>query len=316
MASPDAATPEAKVWIDGELVAADTAKLSHLTHTFHYGLGAFEGIRSYKLTQGGSGVFRLKEHIERLFASCHLVTITPEQIGYTVAQVSQACVDTLKANNLDAGYLRPVIFLGAGAMGIGATTNPVRTMVAAWEWGAYLGDEGLTQGIDACVSSYSRPGHASTLSKGKLTGQYINSILAKREALTNGFAEAILLNESGLVTEASGENLFMVQNGVVVTPPLGMNILAGITRATVMQLARERGIAVEERAFARDELYLADEVFMTGTAAEVTPVRSIDRRRIGGGSRGPITAQLQAAYFAAVKGEDPAHGDWLATYAV
>ena len=308
--------PTVQVWLDGQLVATDAAKLSHLTHTFHYGLGAFEGIRSYAQAGGGSAVFRLREHIERLFASCHLVTIDKESIGLTVDQVMDACVETLRANDLAEGYIRPVIYLGAGTMGIGATTNPVHTMVAAWHWGAYLGDEGLERGIDACVSSFRRADHSSTLSKGKLTGQYINSILAKREALKNGFAEAIMLNSSGFVTEASGENLFMVSGGRLITPPLGMNILAGITRATVIELAREQGIEVEERAFARDELYLADEVFMTGTAAEVTPVRSIDRRTIGAGSRGEMTAVLQQRYFDVVKGNERDHGHWRTNYTV
>ncbi|MCO4761773.1 MAG: branched-chain amino acid transaminase [Myxococcales bacterium] len=308
--------PETKVWLNGEIIAADEARLSHLTHTFHYGLGAFEGIRSYEVRPGVGGVFRLQEHIDRLFASCHLVTITAEDIGATREQIMAACVDTLRVNGLTDGYIRPVIYLGEGAMGIGALTNPTHTMVAAWKWGAYLGEEGLTKGIDACISSYNRPGHSGTLSKGKLAGQYINSILAKREALSNGFHEAILLNEEGLVTEASGENLFIVKDGQVITPPLGLNILAGITRATVMQLATELGIAVVERTFARDELYLADEVFMTGTAAEVTPVRSVDRRRIGQGSRGPITEKLQSLYFDVVQGRSAPHSDWLTPFDV
>ncbi len=303
--------PETMVWLNGEMVVADRARLSHLTHTFHYGLGAFEGIRSYEIKPGVGAVFRLQEHIDRLFGSCHLITITAKDIGLTRAAVVEACVATLKANKLAGGYLRPVIYLGEGTMGIGATTNPTHTMIAAWRWGAYLGDDGLAKGIDACISSYQRPGHAGTLSKAKLTGQYINSILAKREALSNGFGEAILLNENGLVTEASGENLFIVKDGVLITPPLGLNILAGITRATILELASQLGIPAVERVFARDELYLADEVFMTGTAAEVTPVRSVDRRAIGAGARGPITERLQSLYFDVVKGRSDAHAAWL-----
>ncbi|MBP47718.1 MAG: branched chain amino acid aminotransferase [Myxococcales bacterium] len=305
-----------QVWIDGRLVTTDAAKLSHLTHTFHYGLGAFEGIRSYAQADGTSAVFRLREHIERLFASCHLVTISRKEIDLSVDQVMAACIDTLRANDLAEGYIRPVIYLGAGAMGIGALTNPVHTMVAAWEWGAYLGAESLEHGIDACVSSFRRAEHSSTLSKGKLTGQYINSILAKREAIRNGYAEAILLNSQGFVTEASGENLFMICDGELITPPLGMNILAGITRATVMELAREQNISVAERRFARDELYLADEVFLTGTAAEVSPVRSIDGRTIGSGTRGPITTSLQKRYFDVVKGNEGEHSHWRSSYTV
>ena len=265
---PDIATPETMVWLNGEMVDGEKAKLSHLTHTFHYGLGAFEGIRSYRSDDGQSAVFRLRDHVQRLIASCHLVTLG-NQLNYGRDELEAACVQTLRANGLDSGYIRPVVYLADGAMGVGARSNPVHTLVAAWEWGAYLGEEGLTKGIDACISSYRRPSHGGVMSKGKLTGQYINSILAKREALENGFAEAILLNEQGYVTEASGENLFIVSGEEVITPPLGMNILAGITRATVMELARDLGYEVTERAFARDELYLADEVFMTGTAAEV-----------------------------------------------
>ena len=304
-----------RVWLNGELLDADTARISHLTHTFHYGLGAFEGIRSYDVGPGEGAVFRLDAHIKRLLDSCHLVTIGPA-VRWSHQELAAASVQTLQANGLASGYIRPVIYIADGAMGVGARENPIHGMIAAWEWGAYLGEEGLTQGVDTMVSSYNRPGHSSVMSKGKLCGQYINSILAKREALAGGFAEAILLNEQGYVTEASGENLFIVKNGAVVTPPLGMNILAGITRETVMLIARDLGIEVAERAFARDELYLADEVFMTGTAAEVTPVRSVDRRDIGQGSRGPVTEKLQTAYFDIVQGRNPAYEHWLTRYKI
>lgn len=310
-AAPGAAEPI--VWLDGQLVPASAARLSHLTHTFHYGLGAFEGIRSYATGDGAGAVFKLREHVVRLMASCRLVTI---DCPLSVEAVSDACVATLRANGLSEGYLRPVVYLADGSMGIGARDNAVRTMIAAWKWGAYLGEEGLARGIRAKVSSFRRPGHGGTMSKGKLTGQYINSILAKREALQSGYDEAIMLNDSGFVTEATGENLFIVKGGRVITPPLGLNILAGITRATVIELAGELGIPVEERVFARDELYLADEVFMTGTAAEVTPVREIDDRTTGAGVRGPITEQLQSRYFDVVKGRSPAHEGWLTRYAL
>lgn len=306
---------QTRVWLNGELIDADAARLSHLTHTFHYGLGAFEGIRSYQTADGGGAVFRLQAHIKRLLASCHLVTIGPAVV-YSKAQLEEACVQTLRANQLASGYIRPVIYIADGAMGVGARENPIHAMIAAWEWGAYLGADGLTKGIDAMISSYTRPGHSGVMSKGKLCGQYINSILAKREALAGDFAEAILLNEQGYVTEASGENLFIVVDGELITPPLGMNILAGITRATIIEVARDLGYTVRERAFARDELYLADEVFMTGTAAEVTPVRSVDRRQIGAGGRGPVTEALQSAYFAIVKGENPQYEHWLTRYTV
>lgn len=305
----------AKIWLNGEMVGVEAARISHLTHTFHYGLGAFEGIRSYKTSENAGAVFRLRDHVERLVASCHIITIG-QALEFGADELFDACVSTLRANKLASGYIRPVVYIAAGAMGVGASKNPVHAMIAAWQWGAYLGEEGLTQGIDACISSFSRPGHAGVMSKGKLTGGYVNSILAKREALTNGFSEAILLNEQGYVTEASGENLFIVKAGQIITPPLGMNILAGITRATIIEIAGDFGLSVTERAFARDELYLADEVFMTGTAAEVTPVRSVDTRTIGKGGRGPITEQLQSAYFDIVNGRNPRYEHWLTRYTI
>ncbi len=305
----------ARIWLNGEMVGVEGARLSHLTHSFHYGLGAFEGIRSYKLGEGRGAVFRLREHVDRLMASCHIITIG-KALMHDGDEIFDACIATLRENGLDTGYIRPVVYIAAGAMGVGARKNPVHAMIAAWRWGAYLGEEGLTQGIDACISSYCRPGHSGVMSKGKLTGGYVNSILAKREALLNGFAEAILLNEQGYVTEASGENLFIVKSDEIITPPLGMNILAGITRATIIELARDLGYTVSERAFARDELYMADEVFFTGTAAEVTPVRSVDRRQIGIGGRGPVTERLQTLYFDVVYGRQERYAHWLTHYDV
>ncbi len=304
----------AVIWLNGALVDEEAAKLPHLTHTFHYGLGAFEGIRSYRVGEGQGAVFRLQDHIKRLFESCHLVTL--QDLHYTQAEIEAACIASLRANRLAAGYMRPVIYLGAGAMGIGATSNPVHYMIAAWDWGAYLGEDGLRDGIDTQISTFRRPSHNGVMSKGKLTGQYINSILAKREAVSNGYKEAILLNEQGFVSEATGENLFMIRKGTLITPPLTANILAGITRATILELARDAGVPIEERLFARDELYVADEVFLTGTAAEVTPVRSVDRRRIGAGRRGPITEMLQTAFFAAARGEDPRYERWLTRFSL
>ncbi len=303
-----------RVWRDGELIDEEAARFPHLTHTFHYGLGAFEGIRAYRVGEGQGAVFRLREHIARLLQSCHLITF--QDLHYSAAQLEQACVETLRANGLAAGYLRPVVYLGAGTMGIGATNNPIHYLIAAWEWGAYLGEEGMREGIDTQISSLRRPSHNGVMSKAKLTGGYINSILAKREAIANGFKEAILLNEQGFVSEATGENLFMVSRGKLITPPLSANILAGITRATILELAHDAGIPTEERFFARDELYLADEVFLTGTAAEVTPVRSIDRRRIGAGRRGPVTEQLQSAFFRAARGEDSRYARWLTPFSL
>ena len=304
---------EVRIWPNGELVDAEGARLSHLTHTFHYGLGVFEGIRSYEIGPGVGAIFRLDEHIRRLIMSCRMVTIA-EEPPFTFEQLRDACVDVLRANCLAEGYLRPVIYLASGSMGVGARDNPVHAMVCGWKWGAYLGDAGLERGIRACLSSYTRPSLSSALAKAKLTGGYVNGILAKREALAHGYDEGILLNDQGYVTEASGENLFMVIDGVIVTPPLGMNILAGITRATIIEVARDRGWQVDERVFGRDEMYSADEVFMTGTAAEVTPVREIDGRRIGIGRRGPVTTELQALYFDIIRGKRDTYRRWLTTF--
>jgi branched-chain amino acid aminotransferase len=307
--------PDVRVWLNGRIVTADEARLPHLTHAFHYGLAAFEGIRSYQQRPGQGAIFRLREHIKRLLDSAHIATIDAG-LRFTLDELCSACVETLKANRLDAAYLRPVVYIGEGAMGIGARDNPIHVMIAAWKWGAYLGEEGLQRGIKAKISAFQRPGHATVMSKAKITGQYVNSIMAKREAMACGADEAILVNEQGYIAEASGENLFMVQQGRLVTPPLGMNILAGITRATILQVARDLGVETVERMFARDELYCAEEVFLTGTAAEVTPVREVDGRRIGAGSRGPLTEQLQRRYFETVLGREARYASWLTPYSI
>jgi len=280
-----------------------------LTHTLHYGLGAFEGIRCYKRADGRGAVFRLDDHIDRLFDSCHICSI---DVPYTRKQVADACLETLRGNKMVEAYLRPIVFIGSGGgFGLGSLDNPTRVAIVAYEWGAYLGEEGLKSGIRTKVSSFTRGGLNSTMSKGKICGQYVNSVLAKREAMKAGYSEAILLDHSGRVAEASGENLFMVRRGVLKTPPLSSPILDGITRDTIIKLARESGLTVEESTFARDELYVADEVFLCGTAAELTPVREIDDRTIGAGTRGPITEKLQSIYFDTVKGKSTAHPDWL-----
>ncbi len=298
-----------KIWLDGELVNWDEAKVHVLTHTLHYGLGVFEGIRCYKLANGKSAVFRLREHVERLFESAHICTLKLEQ---TPEQVFEACLQTVRANKLEECYLRPLAFLGAGAMGLGATENRTHLTIVVWKWGAYLGDEGIRKGIRAKVSSFTRPGVNSVMAKGKIVGHYVNSILAKREVMTAGYQEAIMLDGQGYVAEASGENLFMVKKGVVYTPALGAAILGGITRDSVMTLCEELGIKVVERSITRDELYIADEIFMCGTAAELTPVREIDDRQIGLGTRGPLTERIQKRYFEAVRGEGQPHPEWLA----
>ena len=297
-----------KIWMDGELVAWEDANVHILTHTLHYGLGAFEGIRCYRTEDGRSAIFRLDEHVRRLFDSAHIATM---EVPYTHAQIRDACLETVRVNGLDSCYLRPLFFVGDGAMGLGAMNNPTRVAIAVWRWGAYLGEDGLEKGIRARISSFTRPGVNMLMAKGKIVGHYVNSILAKREALTTGFQEAILLDAQGYVSEASGENVFVVRDGVVSTPPHGASILGGITRDTIMTLLREMGVEVRERMIARDELYVADEVFMCGTAAEVTPVREIDGRRIGIGARGALTKRVQDRYFQVVRGVEVPVPAWL-----
>jgi branched-chain amino acid aminotransferase len=299
----------ASVWLDGKLVDRETtARLPLLTHTLHYGVGAFEGIRAYRRASGETTIFRLEEHVRRLFDSCRLVLIEPL---VTPQAVCQGCIDVLRENQLAEGYLRPIVVLGEGAMGLFPQGNPVHTFIAAWAWGTYLGKDALEQGIRCKVSSYTRAHVNSAFSRGKLTGQYIVSVMAKREVKLAGYDEALLLDGNGMVAEGSGENVFIVQDGRVITPPLSSSILAGITRETVLTLAREEGIPVLEQAFPRDALLLADEVFLTGTAAELTPVREIDDRKIGTGSVGPVTRILQERYFDAVRGAAQDHPEWL-----
>lgn len=298
----------AKIWMEGELVDWDEARIPILTHTMHYGLGAFEGIRAYQRADGKTYIFRLREHIDRLFDSCKL-TYTPSK--FTPEQVMTGCGDLLRANKMPDGYLRPIVYVGDGAMGVYAPNNPVRTAIIAWKWGAYLGEEALKAGIRAKISSFARHHVNISLAKGKIMGQYTNSVLAKREAKMGGYDEAILLDPNGYVSEGSGENIFLVKKGVLYTPDLACSILEGITRETIITLAREEKLQVVETRITRDQLWLADEVFFTGTAAEVTPVREIDNRAIGAGSMGPITARLQKRFFEVVRGSDNSHADWL-----
>jgi branched-chain amino acid aminotransferase len=297
-----------KIWLDGEMVNWDDAHVHILTHSLHYGLGGFEGIRAYQRENGKTTVFKLREHIDRLFDTCKLTLLQPK---FTRDQMMQACVDTLKANGMADGYLRPMIFLGEGAMGIYAPNNPVRATVVAWKWGAYLGDEALKNGIRCKISSFARHHINVSLAKAKMMGQYTNSVLAKREAKFGGYDEAILLDVNGFVSEGSGENIFIVKRGVLHTPDLSSSILEGITRETVITLARESGLEVREGRITRDQLWLADECFLTGTAAEITPVREVDNRTIGDGIAGPITKQLQARFFDVVRGSDTTHNEWL-----
>jgi branched-chain amino acid aminotransferase len=299
-----------QIWLDGKLVAFGDAKVHVLTHALHYGIGVFEGIRAYRTADGKSAVFRLREHLQRLFDSAHIVLM---EIPFSPDALETACLDALRGNRLAEGYIRPVAFFGEGAMGVGAT-NPVRVAVAAWPWGAYLSEEGLKRGIRAKVSSFTRMHVNVQMVRAKITGQYVNSFLATREAALAGYEEGILLDTEGYVAEGSGENIFIVKNGVLQTPPLSSAVLAGITRDSVLRIARDQGIVVKEEKFTRDTMYLADELFMTGTAAEVTPVREVDNRRIGRGEPGPVTKKLQEMYFRAVRGEEPRYREWLTVF--
>ena len=297
-----------KIWLDGEFIDWDEAKVHVLTHSLHYGLAAFDGMRAYQRSDGGTYVFRLREHVERLFDSCKMCLLQPR---FTREQIERVSVETLRVNGMDDGYLRPMVFIGEGAMGIYVPQNPVVTAVIAWRWGAYLGDEAIKNGIRAKIGSFARHHINVSLSKAKMNGQYTNSVLAKREAKLGGYDEAILLDANGYVSEGSGENIFIVRRGVLYTPDLSCSILEGVTRDTVITLAREMKIPVVECRITRDQLWLADEVFLTGTAAEITPVREVDNRVIGEGTVGPITKKIQSRFFDVVRGSDSTHPEWL-----
>ncbi|MGE5310465.1 MAG: branched-chain amino acid transaminase, partial [Nitrospirota bacterium] len=296
-----------KIWMDGKFVDWDGANVHILTHTLHYGLGVFEGIRCYLCADGRSAIFRLPEHVERLFKGAHAVLLN---IPFSREEIIAAILETLRVNGQKAGYIRPLVFIGDGAMGLHPQNNPVRVAVVTWPWGAYLGEEGLAKGIRAKVSSYIRHHVNIMMTKTKTCGNYVNSILAKLEVTKDGYDEAIMLDTEGYICEASGENIFIVRQGRIKTPPL-TSILPGITRDTVMTIARDLGLVVEEQRFSRDELYMADEAFFTGTAAEITPIREVDRRTIGKGEPGPVTKKLQETFFQVVKGAKPEYQRWL-----
>ena len=296
-----------KIWIDGKFVDWDAANVHILTHTLHYGLGVFEGIRCYLCADSRSAIFRLPEHVERLFNGAHAVLLN---IPFSREEIIAAILETLRVNGQKAGYIRPLVFIGDGAMGLHPQNNPVRVAVVTWPWGAYLGEEGLAKGIRAKVSSYIRHHVNIMMTKTKTCGNYVNSILAKLEVTKDGYDEAIMLDTEGYICEASGENIFIVRHGRIKTPPL-TSILPGITRDAVMTIARDLGLVVEEQRFSRDELYMADEAFFTGTAAEITPIREVDRRTIGKGEPGPVTKKLQEIFFQVVKGAKPEYQRWL-----
>jgi branched-chain amino acid aminotransferase len=294
------------IWFDGRLVPWREAKVHVLTHTLHYGMGVFEGIRAYE-TVRGTAIFRLKEHTKRLFGSAKILGI---DIGYGEDEINDAIVAAVRENDLTSAYIRPMSFYGSEAMGLHAEDLKVHTIVAAWTWGAYLGADGMERGIRIKTSSFNRHHPNVTMVRAKSNGAYMNSMLALKEVSRSGYDEALLLDTDGFVSEGSGENFFMVRNGMIFTPDL-TSALEGITRDTVMKLAKEIGVEVREKRITRDEVYLADEAFFTGTAAEVTPIRELDDRVIGAGKRGPITEKLQTMYFDQVKGRRDAHPEWL-----
>ena len=294
-----------KIWMDGKLVAWKDAKVHVMVHSLHYGLGVFEGIRCYK-GKGGSYVFRLDEHVDRLFDSAHIFQM---KMPFTKAEIKKGIIDTIKANKMAECYIRPLVYIGYGAMGL-YVSGPINVAIAAWPWGAYLGEEGIKNGIKVRVSSFTRHHVNIAMTRAKVTGAYVNSQLAKHEAKSAGCDEALLLDPEGYVAEGTGENVFIVRKGVIKTTPL-TSILEGITRDSVMELAEELGYKVVEERFTRDEVYISDEAFFTGTAAEVTPIRELDGRLIGGGKPGPVTKKLQKVFFDIVQGKSAKHKKWL-----
>jgi len=306
MALPSMADRDGFIWFDGEMVPWREAKIHVLTHTLHYGMGVFEGVRAYE-TPKGPAIFKLKEHTDRLFRSAHIMQM---DLGFSKEELMEAQIASIRDNNLTSGYIRPMSFYGSEGMGLRADSLKVHTMVAAWEWGAYMGEEALRKGIKVRTSSYTRHHVNISMCKAKANGHYINSMLALKEALDSGCEEALLLDNEGYVAEGSGENIFVIREGTIYTPDL-TSALDGITRATICTFAEELGIPVVEKRLTRDEIYIADEAFFTGTAAEVTPISQLDGRKIGSGERGPITEQVQTMYFDQVKGKRDVHEEWL-----
>jgi branched-chain amino acid aminotransferase len=294
------------IWYDGKLVPWREATTHVLTHTLHYGMGVFEGVRAYK-TQKGTAIFRLSAHTDRLFRSAHILGMT---LPYDKATMNEATCTAVRENKLESAYIRPMCFYGSEGMGLRADNLKVHAIVAAWSWGAYLGEDGQKRGIKVRTSSYNRHHVNVTMCRAKANGNYMNSMMALREAQSAGCDEALLLDTEGYVSEGSGENIFLVRDGVLVTPDI-TSALDGITRATVIQLATDLGMKVIEKRITRDEVVIADEAFFTGTAAEVTPIRELDGRPIGAGSRGPVTEKLQSLYFDVVHGRAPKYADWL-----
>jgi branched-chain amino acid aminotransferase len=298
---------DGKIWMDGQLVDWRDAKIHVLSHTLHYGCGAFEGVRAYK-TDKGTAIFRLREHTERLFNSAKILRM---KIPFTIEQVEAAQKQVVRENALESCYLRPLTWIGSEKLGVSPKGNKIHLMVAAWAWGAYLGEEGLKRGIRVKTSSYTRHHVNITMTQAKAVSNYTNSILANMEATEEGYDEALLLDASGFVSEGAGENLFVIKNGVVYTPDLSAGALNGITRNTIFHICQDLGLKLVEKRITRDEVYICDEAFFTGTAAEVTPIRELDRIELGAGSRGPITEKIQSAFFDIVNGRNPKYAEWL-----
>jgi branched-chain amino acid aminotransferase len=298
---------DGKIWMDGELVEWREAKIHVLSHTLHYGCGAFEGVRAYD-TANGTAIFRLQEHTERLFNSAKILRM---KIPFTQEQVNEAQRTVVRANQLKSGYVRPLTWIGSQKLGVSPKGNQIHLMVAAWTWGAYLGDDGMKRGIRVKTSSYTRHHVNITMTQAKAVSNYTNSILANMEALDDGYDEALLLDASGFVSEGAGENLFIIKGGVIYTPDLSAGALNGITRNTVFHIAKDLGLEIVQKRITRDEVYIADEAFFTGTAAEVTPIRELDRIEIGAGSRGPLTEKIQTAFFDIVNGRNAKYAHWL-----
>ena len=302
------ATKEGKLWMNGTMIEQPDAKIHVLTHSMHYGIAVFEGVRAYQTADNRTAIFRLKEHTERLLGSAKIFQM---DVPFDAATLEQAHKDVVKQNNLAEAYIRPLIWFGAEKLGLSSRDNSVNAMVAAWHWGAYLGEEGIKKGIRVKTSSYTHHLPNVTMCKAKASSNYPVSIMANQEVTRNGYDEAILMDPQGYVCQGAGENLFLVKDGVLHTPDLAGGALDGITRRTIVQFAEDLGIKVVERRITRDEFYLADEIFMTGTAAEVTPIREYDDRTIGNGGRGPLTEKLQTLYFDVVHGRNEQYMDWL-----
>lgn len=312
MAAPNPFANVRWIWKNGELVDFEKATVHVLTHALHYGSGVFEGIRCYDTLEIGSAIFRLPEHLGRLAYSAKVYRM---ELPFSIAQIGDAIRETIRANGLPSCYIRPLVFRGFGTMGVNPLRSPVEVVIAAWPWGKYLGEEGLTQGVEACVSSWRRPSSSTLPAMAKATGNYLNSQLIKMEAIGNGFAEGIALDAGGYVSEGSGENLFLVQGGVLMTPPVSASLLPGITRDAVITLARDLGIEVREQVIPRGLLYTCDEMFFTGTAAEITPIRSVDRIAVGPGRPGEITHRLAAEFLGIIGGRIRDRHGWLSPVA-